>query len=132
MIGEYRLFIEIFLIMLLNYGQSVILFLFSYQMTYDKIERGSLPHEAFEKSKSCYFTTGDKDRDSHGDLNSGNDNRGGWWYSDCGWMHLNGLWEKIRIPSCSPWDKRYIGMRVYNGNFTRWVTYTDMRIRLWP
>ncbi|KAK3785051.1 hypothetical protein RRG08_038003 [Elysia crispata] len=36
-----------------------------YQMTFDKIERGSLSHEAFERSKSSKFTTRDVDRDSH-------------------------------------------------------------------
>ena len=67
-------------------------------MTYDKIERGILSHEAFERSKSSKFTTRDWDYDSHGDLNCGTDNRGGWWYSDCGWMHLNGPWHRIRRP----------------------------------
>ena len=100
-------------------------------MTYDKIVGGSLSHEAFEKSKSCYFSTGDKDQDNIGDLNCADDNRGGWWYSDCGWMHLNGPWDRIKRPSW-PWSPRYIGMCVFNGNFVRWLTYTEMRIRLWP
>ena len=99
-------------------------------MTYDKIVGGNLPHEAFEKSKSCYFSTGDKDHDSLSDMNCAEDNRGGWWYSDCGWMNLNGPWESIKRPSW-PWYARYIGMRVYNGKFVRWLKYTEMRIRLW-
>ena len=101
-------------------------------MTYDKIVRGSLSHEAFERSKSCYFTTADKDRDSHGGLNCAYDNRGGWWYSDCGWMHLNGPWDRIDRHSQWSWTKRYIGMCVYNGDFVRWLSYTETKIRLWP
>ena len=126
-VGEYRSLLENSLIIIFNYRQPIILFLSSYQMTYDKIGRGSLSHEAFERSKSCYFTTGDRDHDSHGDLNCAVDNRGGWWYSDCGWMHLNGPWPRIQ----RPWNKSYIGMSVYNGDFTRWLSYTEMKIRLW-
>ncbi|KAK3792642.1 hypothetical protein RRG08_019917 [Elysia crispata] len=35
-----------------------------YQMTYEMILGGSLSHEAFERSKSCYFTTKDEDHDT--------------------------------------------------------------------
>ena len=127
-IGECRLLMEMSLITLFNYSQSILLLLFSYQMTYEMILGGSLSHEAFERSKSCYFTTKDEDHDTLGDLNCAKDNRGGWWYSDCGWMHLNG--PLYRIKRSGWWNHRYIGMCVYNGNFVRWLTYAEMKIRL--
>ena len=131
-IGEYRSFIENSLIVIFNYRQPIIFFLFSYQMTYDKIERGSLSHEAFERSKSRYFSTAHKDHDDIEGFNCATDNRGGWWYSDCGWMHLNGPWDRIKRHSTWPWSNRYVGMCVYNGDFVRWLSYTEMKIRLWP
>ncbi|KAK3792641.1 hypothetical protein RRG08_019916, partial [Elysia crispata] len=99
-----------------------------YQMTYDIILGGSLSHEAFERSKSSYFTTWDKDHDTLDDLNCADDNMGGWWYSDCGWMHLNGPWDRRNRSGL--FNRRYIGMCVYNGDFVRWLTSTEMKIRL--
>ena len=127
-IGECRLLIEMSLITLFNYSQSIKLLLFSYQMTYDIIVGGSLSHEAFERSKYHYFTTIYEDHDAQDDLNCAVDNYGGWWYSDCGWMHLNGPWKRIKRSGW--WNHRYIGMCVYNGNFVRWLTSTEMKIRL--
>ena len=78
-IGEYRLFIKISLTVLFNYCQPIIFLLFSCQMTHDKIGERDLSHEAFdfERSKSSYVNTGDRNHDSLGDLNCCMDNRGG-------------------------------------------------------
>ena len=46
-------------------------------MTHDKIGERDLSHEAFERSKSSYVTTGDRNHDSLGDLNCCMDNHGG-------------------------------------------------------
>ena len=47
-----------------------------------------LRHQNGEK-----FTTNDKDQDRWSGGNCGMKRKGGFWYSDCGWVKLNGRWQ---------------------------------------
>ena len=69
--------------------------------------------------KDMYFTTFDRDNDNHGSLQCAIHVHGAWWYKNCGYSNLNGLWGEDS-------DK---GVRWYTGTHVLHPYFTEMKVR---
>ncbi|RUS68862.1 hypothetical protein EGW08_023377, partial [Elysia chlorotica] len=96
---EYNLYVKGFVVASEPYN-----FHYKYSGTFG----GPLSSDAFIRSSLAPgFSTYDSDNDQLPGFDCANDNKGAWWYTDCGWANLFGPWRTT--------EKR---MFWYNGDFT--------------
>ncbi|XP_069140960.1 ficolin-1-A-like [Argopecten irradians] len=62
-----------------------------YQLTVQGFS-GNVSYDALGQHNDNSFTTFDKDNDNHFAINCAEYYKGGWWYSDCHYTNLNGLY----------------------------------------
>ncbi|XP_059153713.1 fibroleukin-like isoform X2 [Physella acuta] len=65
-----------------------------YKMSYTSFSGGN-GGDMFSWHKSMTFSTIDSDNDWSSGGNCAADRRGGWWYSDCHWVNVNGEWASL-------------------------------------
>ena len=76
------------------------------------------------------FTTRDRDNDRHGVMNCASDlKRGGWWYSSCGRINLNGNYEGDVTPTETGIIVLTIDTESYLHNDTKAVKSVEMVTR---
>ena len=77
--------------------------------------------ESLSYNNGRRFTTYDKDQDTSSSNCARDSRKGGFWYSGCGWVNLNGIWGSTEAYKGMIWKK-----------LTGWyksVTFSEMKVR---
>ena len=83
--------------------------------------------DSMTQHNGMQFTTFDRDNDNHGGINCARPphRQGGWWYTNCGYSNLNGLYLSGQR------DSDGVAWYHFNSSASSWFTlrYSDMKLR---